>query len=82
MLPLHRMDREIVYRVSTRGSGWELSEERMPESVLHDEVVKLLVAVLDAWSRGKAMRIARNLAVRWDAARPASRRLEIEVAVR
>ncbi len=57
--------------------GWELSEERMPESVIHDRAVELLKALLSAWASRAAGEgatpafVARNLAVRWDASRPA-----------
>lgn len=52
--------------------GWELSEELMPESVVHDEAVELLKAILAAWAarRDHAAFVARNLAVRWDEVQP------------
>lgn len=54
-----------------RAEGWELSEETTPESVVHDQAVDLLKALLAVWAaRGSAM-VVRNLAVRWDAAHPA-----------
>lgn len=64
---------ELVYRVpvSARRSGWELSGENMPESVVHDEAVALLRALLSWWARGRSdVQVARNLAIRWDEAHP------------
>ncbi|WP_394824268.1 Uma2 family endonuclease [Pendulispora albinea] len=56
---------------SSLGEGWDLSEETMPESVLHDQAVELLKALLAAWAaKVGAMQVVRNLAVRWDEARP------------
>jgi Uma2 family endonuclease len=45
----------------------------MPESLLHDEVVSLLKALLSAWAARApgSCCVARNLAVRWDEAHPA-----------
>jgi Uma2 family endonuclease len=62
----------IHYAVPRRGAlGWELSEETMPESVVHDQAVELLKALLAAWAarEGRAF-VARNLAIRWDEAHP------------
>ena len=43
----------------------------MPESLLHDEVVTLLRAILAAWAvEHRPCLVARNLAVRWDEAFP------------
>ncbi len=43
----------------------------MPESVVHDEAVTLLRAILAAWAaRVGTARVTRNLAVRWIAANP------------
>jgi Uma2 family endonuclease len=52
--------------------AWELAEETMPESVIHDEAVELLRALLAFWARGTGAdtMVARNLAVRWDEAHP------------
>ena len=61
----------IRYAVSSPRAGWELTEETMPESVLHDEIVAFLKALLMAWaSRSGGMQVARNLAVRWNEANP------------
>lgn len=39
----------------------------MTESVVHDEAVELLKAILAWWAKGQEnTRVARNLAVRWD----------------
>src|SRR5688572_9100715 len=61
----------LHYSVPRLRSGWELSEETMPESVVHDQAVDLLKAILAAWAAraGNAF-VARNLAVRWDEAHP------------
>ncbi|MBS2016485.1 MAG: Uma2 family endonuclease [Deltaproteobacteria bacterium] len=57
----------VHYTVPRGRSGWELSEELMPESVIHDEAVELLKAILAAWAaRAGTAFVARNLAVRWD----------------
>lgn len=43
----------------------------MPESVVHDEAVTLLRALLSAWAaRAGHAFVARNLAIRWDEAHP------------
>lgn len=64
-------DGVVVYRVPRTRPGWELPEETMPESTLHDETVELLKAILVWWARGReSVRIARNLAVRWDESNP------------
>jgi len=74
MLPFEAMqqrDAQIVYRVPRTRRGWELPEETMPESVPHDEAVELLKAILSWWARGRdRVQVARNLAIRWDAAEP------------
>jgi hypothetical protein len=51
--------------------GWELSEETMPEAVLHDENVRFLWHILAAWAaeHGPCL-VVRNLAIRWDEERP------------
>lgn len=52
-------------------ASWELDEGLMPESVVHDHAVELLMAILRAWARSSGARfVARNMAVRWDASRP------------
>lgn len=62
-VPAHRAD-----------EAWELSEETMPESVLHDEAVDLLKALLSYWARRRTEApkafVARNLAIRWNQAHP------------
>ena len=43
----------------------------MPESVLHDQIVELLKALLAVWAaRAGSALVARNLAVRWDESAP------------
>ncbi|HWL87176.1 MAG TPA: Uma2 family endonuclease, partial [Polyangiaceae bacterium] len=54
--------------VNDSKESWELSEgETMPESVLHDQIVELLKAILAFWAarRPEPTFVARNLAVRW-----------------
>jgi Uma2 family endonuclease len=73
MLPFHPMQRDaqIVYGVPRGRRGWELSEEPMPESLLHDEVVELLKAILAHWaSRREDTLVARGFAIRWDEEQP------------
>ncbi|MBX3224925.1 MAG: Uma2 family endonuclease [Labilithrix sp.] len=62
----------VQYDVARSRDGWEISEETIPESVLHDEAVELLKALLAAWAAraGGSARVVRNLAVRWDEANP------------
>lgn len=61
----------LHYSVPRLREGWELSEEKMPESIVHDQAVELLKALLAMWAArvGSAL-VARNLAVRWDEAHP------------
>lgn len=62
---------ELAYRVPIGRSEWELSGEATPESVVHDQAVELLRAILAWWARGRDdVRVARNLAIRWDEALP------------
>ncbi len=62
----------VRYTVATPSHGWELGVT-MPESLLHDEIVSLLKALLSAWAARVpgSHCIARNIAVRWDETRPA-----------
>jgi hypothetical protein len=62
---------KVSYGLSRASGSWELPEETMPESVLHDEIVELLKALLAHWAarRGDVL-VVRNLAVRWDETRP------------
>jgi Uma2 family endonuclease len=62
----------VRYDLPRPGVGWELGET-LPTSVLHDEIVTLLRAILVHWAarfRPGAL-VARELAVRWDRERPA-----------
>ena len=73
MLPSGSMQRggRVIYEVPKSRADWELSEETMPESVWHDEAVALLKAILAWWATSQdSVQVARNLAVRWDSARP------------
>jgi len=66
----HHVTATVRYGVPKEAVAWELSEETMPESVLH-QAVKLLKALLGAWAaRSGAALIVRNLAVRWDQDHP------------
>jgi Uma2 family endonuclease len=63
----------VYYTVPRVRPGWELSEETMPESTLHDDVCQLLKLILTWWAwaqRAGAARVVRNLAVRWDPEHP------------
>lgn len=62
----------IHYTVPRRVPGWELSDELMPESVLHDQAVELLKSLLSAWAArgGSTALVVRNLAVRWNESEP------------
>ncbi len=62
----------LRYDVPATRDDWTLSEEPVPESQPHDIVLDLLKALLLYWARrsGKDVQVARNLAVRWDEARP------------
>jgi Uma2 family endonuclease len=63
--------REIDYRLPNARGEWALGEDTMPESVVHDEAVALLRALLSWWARGQSnVQVARNLAIRWDQEHP------------
>ena len=64
--------RVVSVRHSASPPGWELSEATVPESVIHDQAVELLKALLVAWAARRQSRlfVARNLAVRWNEAAP------------
>lgn len=68
---VNELSATVTYVVPRSRAGWELSEETMPESFLHDEVVSFLRALLTAWAArsGRGL-VTRNIAVRWDQARP------------
>jgi len=55
----------LAYSVPRSHPSWVLSEETMPESELHAEVLYLLQAILKHWAKQSGARIVRNLAVRW-----------------
>jgi Uma2 family endonuclease len=62
---------DLVYRLPKARREWALGEDTMPESVVHDEAVALLRALLSWWARGQStVQVARNLAVRWDQEHP------------
>ncbi len=64
---------EVVYDVPEVHDRWLLEEDDMPESPLHDAIIRILVDVLLGWDRrqgGRAM-IGRNIALRWNEAKPA-----------
>jgi len=63
---------QVLYGVPRSQPGWELSEEKMPESKLHDEIADLLRAIFAHWaSKQDNVEVARNLAIRWDEEEPA-----------
>lgn len=61
----------VRYTVPRLRPGWELREDIVPESIVHDQAVELLKALLAAWAaRAGSAFVARNLAVRWDEEHP------------
>lgn len=58
----------LAYEVREPPSRWLLDEDDVPESPDHDQTLRLLVALLEAWiaRTGRNARVARNLACRWD----------------
>jgi hypothetical protein len=67
------IERMSIYDLPHPPVGWELGET-LPTSVLHDEIVTLLRAILTHWAacfRPDAL-VARELAVRWDREKPAN----------
>jgi Uma2 family endonuclease len=67
---MHRAEPQVLYARPEVRPGWELSEETMPESVVHDDAVDLLRALLKWWARDRNVQVVHNLAIRWDEARP------------
>ena len=61
----------LRYAALTPKSGWELAEGMMPESVLHDHLSERVRDLLLAWGEHRNVFVARNLAIRWNEARPA-----------
>ncbi len=58
----------VAYEVPEPDAGWELEEQDMPESALHDAIIDLLKHVLKAWVTRANLDalVASNLALRWD----------------
>jgi Uma2 family endonuclease len=58
----------VAYEVPDADAGWELEEQDMPESALHDAIIDLLKHVLKAWVTRANLDalVASNLALRWD----------------
>lgn len=63
---------EVVRRVPRLDARWRIDEEDMPETPLHDHALDLLVQVLrERLARtGENASVHRNIAVRFDRARP------------
>lgn len=63
---------QLRYPVNAVPESWVLTEDKVAESTLHDEVAEGLKLVLKAWTSQttRSVRIARNLAVRWLEANP------------
>ena len=62
----------LIFEAPLSSPAWELPEVPVPESTLHDVVLDLLKAILNAWAarEARAVWVARNLALRWDRAHP------------
>jgi Uma2 family endonuclease len=62
----------LRFEVPRTNPDWTLPEEPVPESLLHHHILVLLEQLLIAWIARRRLpaQIARNLAVRWDQARP------------
>ncbi len=64
---------EVAYAVPDQDERWELEEEdTVPESPLHDAIIRLLVEILLAWNAraGSTGQVGRNIALRWNARAP------------
>ena len=64
---------EVTYAVPDEDERWELEEEdNVPESPLHDAIIRLLVEILLAWNAraGSTGQVGRNIALRWNARAP------------
>ncbi len=63
---------ELRYAVRTVPDRWILPERKVPESRPHDRASELFHGQLVAWVErtGRDALVARNLAARWDRARP------------
>jgi Uma2 family endonuclease len=70
MNPASRPHPILRYPVAQPLEGWELSDEKMPESVNHDAAVTLLKAILEPWAARRGAMVARNLAIRWNRDHP------------
>jgi Uma2 family endonuclease len=70
MNPASRAHPILHYPVAQPLEGWELSDEKMPESVNHDAAVTLLKAILEPWAARRGAMVARNLAIRWNREHP------------
>jgi Uma2 family endonuclease len=69
--PLQRRTR-VIYEVPEPSARWELLDEPVPESRPHERRASLVFEQLDYMVRrtGRNALVCRNLAVRWDEARP------------
>lgn len=58
---------QLRYSVGVVPDSWVLTEDKVPESTVHNDVAKRLELLLDAWAARtpRSVRIARNLAVRF-----------------
>ncbi|MEZ4408155.1 MAG: Uma2 family endonuclease [Polyangiales bacterium] len=63
---------EVVRSVPLVSERWLLEEEGVAETPLHDHCIDLLKLILLAWVARRALdaSVHRNIAVRWDRARP------------
>jgi hypothetical protein len=58
---------QLRYSLGAVPESWVLTEDKVPESTLHDQVAQRIKLLLEAWAArtSRSVRIARNLAVRW-----------------
>lgn len=56
---------ELTYAVPDQNERWEL-EDNVPESPLHDAIIRLLVEILVAWNarNGSTAQVGRNVGLR------------------
>jgi Uma2 family endonuclease len=70
---LPRRPPRVIFEVSEPGDDWELSDDQVPESRPHERRAASVFDQLDYMVErtGRDALVCRNLAIRWDEARPA-----------